>query len=746
MSHNFPKLHNAMWPGLVGKEPNTDHPPISLDRMLDLTAAAEVNGQKYEGVDLFLFHPHTDPDASEADLRKMADKIAARGLKVGSLVAPVWPGTVGGSSMGSEEDRGKFVLAVKKACHIAKVLNEHGVRQYGVIRIDAADSPSHWDANPKANTKLIAKTFREAAKVAADNGERLAAEGEICWAGMHSWKHMLNLLEEVGRPETVGFQADLAHTYLYLLGYNAEDHALLKAGYTEAEFWAAYQTMTDALRPWTIDFHVAQNDGSVHGTGGHDKTGRHCQADDPNGKLDIARCSTYWLQGAAHRGIKHICWDGCMFPNKVLETPKTWNTILDTMIKVRSAAGWSVGATKGKPANQCTATSLAVSIADKKPVRIGLVGYGFMGRTHSNAYRKVVNFFDTKHVPVLQAVCARDEAKVKAFANQWGYKSYETDWRELVKRDDIDAIDICTPNDSHHDIAIAAAKAGKMILCEKPLALNTAQGKKMVEAVAKAKVVNTVWYNYRRVPAVTLAKQLVDEGRLGQVFHYRGQFLQDWTISADLPQGGAGLWRLDVKAAGSGVTGDLLAHCIDSAMWINGPITEVTAVTETFIKARKHTLTGKVEKVGIDDACIFMCRFENGSLGVFESTRYARGHKAKDTLEINGANASIAWDLHDQHRLQYFDHKDQGIVRGWRNIHVSDGDQPYHKNWWVPGLQIGYEHTFVHQVADFLKALDEKKPCHPTFKDALETQKVCDAVLKSARTGKWEKTGVKEFA
>ena len=745
--HNYPKLHNAMWPGLVGKEAGTDHPPISLDRMLELTANAEVNGQKFEGIDYFLFHPHTDPDASDGDLRKIADKIAGYNLKVGSLVAPVWPGTVGASAMGSDEDRKKFLLAVKKACRIAKIFNDHGVRQYGVIRIDSAEfGIQKWKDNPRDGTKRIAQTFKLAAKIAADHGERLAAEGEICWAGMHSWKDMLNLLEAVGMPETLGFQADLAHTYLYLMGYNAPEHALLKPGYSKEEFWDAYKTMTDALRPWTIDFHVAQNNGEVHGTGSHEKTGKHCPADDPNGKVPIVEAAKYWLKGAAHRGIKHICWDGCMFPNKMLETPKIWNTILDVMMKVRDAAGWTSGPVKGKPSCTHTGSTLAISTEGKKPVRIGLVGYGFMGRTHSNGYRKAPTFFDTQHVPVLQAVCARDEAKVKAFAKQWGYASYETDWRELVKREDIDAIDICTPNNSHAQIAIAAAKAGKMILCEKPLAMNTAEGLKMVAAVQKAGVPNTVWYNYRRVPAVTLAKQLIDEGRLGQVFHYRAQFLQDWTISADLPQGGAGLWRLDVKAAGSGVTGDLLAHCIDSAMWLNGPITQVSAITETFIKQRKHTITGKVEKVGIDDACIFMCRFANGSLGVFESTRYARGHKAKDTLEINGANASIAWDLHDQHRLQYFDHHDQGIVRGWRNVHVSDGDQPYHKNWWVPGLQIGYEHTFVHQVADFLKSLDEGKPCHPTFKDALETQRVCDAVLKSAKSGKWEKTGVKDFA
>lgn len=339
--NTFPKLHNAMWPGLVGKEPGTDHPPISLERMLDLTANASVDGHKFEGVDLFLFHPHTDPDASDDAIKKMADLIAGKGLAVGSLVAPVWPGTVGDSSMGTQEQSEKFVLAVKKACRIAGILNDHGVRKYGVIRIDSADSPAHWAADPKGNTHKIAQTFREAGRVAAGHGERLAAEGEICWAGMHSWKYIVELLEEVGMPGTVGFQADLAHTYLYLLGYNAPEHGLLKAGHSHGEFTAAYTQMTDALRPWTIDFHVAQNDGSVHGTGSHDKTGRHCLADDPNGKLDITECSGYWLKGAAERGIRHICWDGCMFPNNLLEKQETWNTILAAMLKVRAAHGYS---------------------------------------------------------------------------------------------------------------------------------------------------------------------------------------------------------------------------------------------------------------------------------------------------------------------------------------------------------------------------------------------------------------------
>jgi predicted dehydrogenase len=374
-----------------------------------------------------------------------------------------------------------------------------------------------------------------------------------------------------------------------------------------------------------------------------------------------------------------------------------------------------------------------------KPINIGIIGYGFMGRAHSNAYRKVSNFFDLEYRPVLKAACARDTAKVKAFSDQWGYESVETDWRELIDRKDIDVIDICVPNNLHAEIAMAAAAAGKMILCEKPLAMNGPEGKKMVDAVEKAKVPNMVWYNYRRVPAVTLAYKLIEEGRLGKIFHYRAKFLQDWTISPEVPQGGAGVWRLDVAAAGSGVTGDLLAHCIDTALWLNGPIHNVNAMTETFVKERKHTLTGKVEKVGIDDACAFLARFDNGSLATFESTRYARGHKALYTFEINGEKASIAWDLHDLHRLQYFDHRDEGKLRGWRSIHVTDhgGEHPYMDKWWVPGLQIGYEHSFVHQVADFLDGMAKGKPAMPDFRDALRTQHVCDAVLKSAKEQKW---------
>jgi len=372
-----------------------------------------------------------------------------------------------------------------------------------------------------------------------------------------------------------------------------------------------------------------------------------------------------------------------------------------------------------------------------KKLNVGMVGYGLMGRAHSNAFRKVRNFFPGEIHPVLKAVCGRDEAKVKAFAGTWGYESTETDWRQLIARDDIDLIDIAAPNNVHGEIALAAAKAGKIVMCEKPLAMNAGQGDAMVAAVEAAGVANMVWYNYRRVPAVTLAKQLIDEGKLGKIFHYRANFLQDWTISEDVPQGGPGTWRLDAAVAGSGVTGDLLAHCIDTAQWLNGGISSVTAMTETFVKERTDSVTGKKREVKIDDASAFLGRFENGSLALFEATRYARGHKALYTLEINGEHASLKWDLHDLHRLQWFDHRDDSNVRGWRSIHLSDSDHPYMDKWWIPGVQIGFEHTFVHQVADFLAGLESGTPAAPTFRDALKTDRVTDAVLASAASGQW---------
>jgi sugar phosphate isomerase/epimerase len=341
MTNQLPRLHNALWPGLVGKGSPGAEPFISFDAMLDLTTRASVGGVRFEGVDVFLSAPHIDIESSDSALKRIAEKVAKRRLAIGSLVAPIWGPLGGGSAMGSKADRAKFVAQVRKSCRIGRRFRELGVRHSGVVRIDSADSPAHWAADPKGNTKRIIATFKEAAKVAADHGERLAAEGEICWAGMHGWKSMLQVLEGVGMPEVLGFQADLAHTYLYLMGWNAPEQALLKPGYSQAQFWNAYRKLTDALRPWTLDVHVAQNDGTVHGSGSHDKTGRHCLATDPKGKLDIVKAAGYWLTdgGSPLARFQHICWDGCMFPNKVMTRPATWNAILKTMIKVREAHG-----------------------------------------------------------------------------------------------------------------------------------------------------------------------------------------------------------------------------------------------------------------------------------------------------------------------------------------------------------------------------------------------------------------------
>jgi len=334
-----------MWPGLVGKGSPGAEPCIDLDTMLDLTAKAEVNGVKFDGVDLFLFDPHVSIDISDDGIKALADKIRARGLTIGSVVAPVWPPTGGGSAMGSEAERQQFVEQVRKACRIAKKLRELGARPYGVVRIDTACGVSDWEKDPKGNTKRIAQTFKEAARVAKGSGERLAAEGEICWGGLHSWKYTVQLLEAVGQPRVVGLQADMAHTLLFMLGYNAPEHRLVpdKFHWEPGQFHAAMKKMTKALRPWVLDFHVAQNDATVKGSGTHDKTGRHCLATDPNGKLNIARDAGYWLRddsGKVTKKTKSICWDGCMFPNEVMMKQDTWNNILSAMIQVRENHGW----------------------------------------------------------------------------------------------------------------------------------------------------------------------------------------------------------------------------------------------------------------------------------------------------------------------------------------------------------------------------------------------------------------------
>lgn len=384
-----------------------------------------------------------------------------------------------------------------------------------------------------------------------------------------------------------------------------------------------------------------------------------------------------------------------------------------------------------------------------KELRVGMIGYGFMGRAHSNAYKRLTDFFPVQHRPVLKAVCARNADKAKSFADNWGYERIETDWKKLVEAPDIDLIDIGSPNNTHRDIALAAAKNGKMIVCEKPLAMSVAEAEEMTAAVEAAKVPNMVWFNYRRVPSIALAKQLVDEGRIGKCFHYRATYLQDWTIAEDVPQGGAGLWRLDADVAGSGVTGDLLAHSIDTAMWLNGPIAQVVAKTETFVKERMHQVTGQRAPVKIDDACMFLAVFANGSMGTFESTRYARGRKNFNTFEMNGAEGSVYFDLEEPEYLQFFEYKQlqsgkktESHLTGWRKIHTTNSEHPYMNRYWVPGTCIGYEHTFLNALADFVMGIESGNPTQPDFRNALQTQKVCDAVIESANSGRWMETGV----
>ena len=446
MSNLFPKLHNAMWPGLVGKGPDSE-PPIDLDTMLDLTAKAEVNGVKFDGVDIFLFDPHISIDITDDDLKRIADKIAARGFVVGSVVAPVWPPTGGGSAMGDEEERAKFVAQVRKGCRIASKLRELGVRPYGIVRIDTATGVEEWSKDADYNTKMIAETFREAATVAESFGERLAAEGEICWGGMHSWREMVKLLELTDRPKTVGFQADMAHTLLYTLGYNAEPEDRLvpeNFDWNPDALDEAMRELTAALRPWTMDFHVAQNDGTVHGTGSHDKTGRHCQVNDSNGKLDIPHHAGFWLRdekGKLTKAARHICWDGCMFPNDVMMNQQTWNDILTAMISVRDAHGWTEeAAPAAKPAAKAAQVQNVTTTTAAKPIvkPVAKVAAKAVVKAAAKATAKPVAKKAAKKVvtkkPAKKAVVAKAAPKKKAVKAKVAKKAAPAKVKKAAKK------------------------------------------------------------------------------------------------------------------------------------------------------------------------------------------------------------------------------------------------------------------------------------------------------------------------
>jgi predicted dehydrogenase len=367
-------------------------------------------------------------------------------------------------------------------------------------------------------------------------------------------------------------------------------------------------------------------------------------------------------------------------------------------------------------------------------IGVGLVGYKFMGRAHSNAYRQVGRFFDLELSPRMRAVCGRDEAGVRDAAISLGWEGYETDYRRLLERDDIDLVDVATPGNTHHEIAIAALEAGKHVLCEKPLANTLEEAREMLDAARAAATINMVCFNYRRVPSVQLAKRLIEEGRLGEIRHWRAAYLQDFVLDPDFPL----IWRFQREAAGSGALGDLGAHLVDLAHFLIGPITRVVGTAETFIKERPLEGSG-VERgqVTVDDAAAFLARFENGAIGTFEATRLAPGRKNHNSFEINGSKGSLVFDLERMNELEVYFVDDPADLQGFRTVMVTEPHHPYVGAWWPPGHIIGYEHTFVHTVKDLLDAIAAGKSPPPTFEDGYRCQAVLDAVERSLESGTW---------
>lgn len=381
-----------------------------------------------------------------------------------------------------------------------------------------------------------------------------------------------------------------------------------------------------------------------------------------------------------------------------------------------------------------------------RKINVGLVGYKFMGKAHSHAYKDVTMFFDLPVIPVMKAICGRDEAAVKAAAEKFGWESYETSWEKLVERDDIDLIDVTAPSNAHKEIVIAAAKAGKHILCEKPLALTLEDAEEMLEAVEKAGVKHMIGFNYRRTPALSLAKQMIDEGKLGKIYHFRGHYLQDFILDPSFPL----VWRLRKDIAGSGSLGDLGAHTIDVARWLVGEFSEVVGMSETFVKERPWPaeMTGlsatssedaEMGEVTVDDATAFLARFENGAMGTFEATRFAAGHDNTNWFEINGSKGSIRFCFERMNELEYYNVDDEEGYRGFRTIQATQASHPYMSAWWPAGHIIGYEHTFIHEVKDLLECIAEDRMPSPNFRDGVECQRVLDAVEKSIEQRTWVK-------
>jgi predicted dehydrogenase len=379
-----------------------------------------------------------------------------------------------------------------------------------------------------------------------------------------------------------------------------------------------------------------------------------------------------------------------------------------------------------------------------KTLNVAIIGTKFMGKAHSNAWKNAPHFFDMPIRPVLKVACAQDAVALQAFADNWGWESIETDWRKVIARDDIDIIDISVPQYLHHDVAIAAAKAGKHIFCEKPLAMNLAEAQEMLDAAQSAGIVHYVNHNYRRTPAVMLAKRLIDEGKIGRIFHWRGAYLQSWIIDPNFPL----TWHLRAETAGSGPNGDLNSHSIDLARFLVGDIASVTAMTANFITERPlpgvgaATFSagsgggGTMGKVTVEDAAFLVVQFVNGALGSFEATRFANGRKNYNTFEIYGDKGSLIFDLERMNELQYFSADDPAYAQGFRTILATESSHAYMDHWWPPGHIIGYEHEFTHAVVDFMQAIASKESISPNFADGLAEMKVLEAALESAKTGR----------
>ncbi|HXW91521.1 MAG TPA: Gfo/Idh/MocA family oxidoreductase [Terriglobales bacterium] len=357
-------------------------------------------------------------------------------------------------------------------------------------------------------------------------------------------------------------------------------------------------------------------------------------------------------------------------------------------------------------------------------LNVAMIGCGFMGRAHSNAFRQVGCFFDMPYELRPRVACARKPDVVENFARQWGWEEAQTDWQSVVTRKDIDVVDIGVPNHLHAPIALAAAQAGKIVLCEKPLAMNLAEAERM--AAAARKVATLVWFNYRRVPAIALAKQLVEQGKIGKPYHYRATYLQSWGGDPDR----AGVWRFRRSEAGSGVVGDLLSHALDLALLLNGTITEVSSLMQTFVPNRE-----------VDDAVLLLARFANGSIGSFEATRFATACRNRNSFEIHGSQGAIRFNLEDLNRLEVFDKSDAREVQGYHNLLVTGPGHPYVGRFWPPGHILGYEHTFIASLADFLECLASQHAFHPNFDDAVDVHRLLEAVESSAQTRSWTSVG-----